>query len=511
MAITPKSSLLELVHSLTTSEKRYLKQFINNSGETQSNHAKLLNAIVKQEYPDEEKLKKKLKKTSIVKQWSRVKNYLYNYILRVLQNYYQQDGEFEILNNLQQVFILYKKGIYEEAYKLLMKTKYLVFEGSYPVLLPFIADWEMRMGHIAHHYAIENELVDFEENNAWAIDVASNLLEYNKMRVDMMSNKMQKGRYLRMKEDNEDVLSKERFCSLEMAKSPMAKWSFLSTKCLLYGQQGAYLKGFYEAKQCMELHEKYPLLEKQTPFSYITTINTFLVDAIETEHWGEIPLVIKKIDIYIKENKASSISVLLTSIKYNALLKMSIRRVDYAKGLEYAAAAEVFVSKNKHVTNMYVQAHLLLHYAAHIYVVDEAYQKALVVIEQLETIQRIPIYRNAMALLKLICLFEQEETLLLPYTLRSVYRNLLSKKDLYGVERIVLNLLKASVKVASKKELPSIFQKYLIKLQEYVAVAPKEELELLEHFDFVAWVESKIKRCPLVELLENRYEQTIAK
>jgi len=64
-------------------------------------------------------------------------------------------------------------------------------------------------------------------------------------------------------------------------------------------------------------------------------------------------------------------------------------------------------------------------------------------------------------------LFVQNETLLLSYTLRSVYRNFLKNKDLYGIERIVLNLLKANVKVASsKKELQPIFQKYLIKLSK---------------------------------------------
>lgn len=511
MAITPKSSLLELICSLTTSEKRYLKQFINKSGESKSNHAKLLSAIEKQEIYDEEKLKKKLKNTSIVKQWSRVKNYLYNYILRVLQNYYQQDAEFEILNNLQHIFILYKKGIYEEAYKLLMKTKHLTYEGSYPTLLPFIADWEMRMGHIAHHYAIDKKLVNFKENNQWATDIASNLLYYNTLRVDVMKNKVHKGRHVRMKDDNEKILNEEKFGSLELAQSPMAKWSFLTAKSLLYGQQGAYLEGFYECKKCMKLHEDYPLLEKQTPFAYITTINSFIIDAIETKHWEEIPLVIQKIDLYIHENKGAVVNVLLTSIKYNALLKMSIRRLDYVKGVQYVEEARAFIDANKQVTNMYVQAHLLLHYAAHIYVVHARYEEALIVIKELEIIQRIPIYRSAILLLKLICLFEQDEILLLPYALRSVYRNLLNKKDLYGIERIILNLLKASVKVVSKEDLRKVFQKYLIKLQDYIAQAPKEELELLYHFNYAAWVRSKVEERPLIEILEIEYKEGVLK
>lgn len=511
MAITPKSSLLELVNSLTTSEKRYIKQYINNSGEAESNHAKLLNAIGKQEHYDEEKLKKKLKNTSIVKQWSRVKNYLYNYILRVLQIYYQQDAEFEILNNLQQILILYKRGIYEEAYKLLMKTKLLTTGGGYPTLLPFIASWELKMGHLANRYIIKNEVVDFGKNNAQAIALAENSLYYNKISVSVIARNITEGRHVRLKEESEEIMNTEAFSSLEMAKSPMAKWSFLFTKTVLYAQQGACLNSFYESKESMKLHEEYPLLEKQTPLSYITSIHSFVIGAVGTNQWDEIPFIFKKIDTYIQKNKGSVMNVLLTSIKHNTLLKMSIRQGNYEKGLEYAEAAETFVSQNKYITNMYVQAHLLLHYAAHIYVVNEAYEKALEAIDQLEIIQRIPIYRNAIALLKLICLFEQDEILLLPYTLRSVYRNLLNKKDLYRIERIILNLLKASIKVASKSELSPIFQKYLTKLKEYIAVAPKEELELLDHFNYISWVESKVEKCSMIELLKSNYGETVVK
>ena len=57
----PKSGLFELINSLSASEKRYLKQYINKSGEAKSNHAKLLIGIEKQEVYDEEKLKKKFK------------------------------------------------------------------------------------------------------------------------------------------------------------------------------------------------------------------------------------------------------------------------------------------------------------------------------------------------------------------------------------------------------------------------------------------------------------------
>ncbi|BDS09391.1 hypothetical protein [Aureispira anguillae] len=511
MKLTRKSGLFELVNRLTTSEKRYIKQFINRAGESNSNYAKLFNLIIKTEICDDEELKKKFKKIAIVKQWSRTKNYLYNYILRVLQVYNQQNVEFEILNNLQQVDILYKKGLDGDAYQLLKKTKKLAFEGIYPTLLPFIAEWEMRLGRLIWNYQEEKEPLNYQKNNEWALDVANNLLLLEKYRTDVLINMVAKGRHLRVKEINQEILAKAVFKSIDEAKSPFSKWAFCVTKNIIYAQVWQFFDVYSSAKDGIELHRQFPLLKKQAPRTYIASINNFIAAAIEIGKWDEALMIMEEIDLYVEKNNDEINNVLLMSIKYLAFLKLKIESRDYEGWEEYGEEIETFIKKHKKENNTYVRPDYILQYYTVICIVNGEFVKALELIEDIEQIQKIAIYRNAVLLMKLICLFELNEVLQLPYVIRSIYRNLRKKKDLFDFERIILNLFKASANVASKNELKNVFRRYLVQLKKLAQTAPKAELELLEHFDFLAWMESKVEDRPLLEILKEHSMPSIKK
>lgn len=503
MKLTHKSDLFGLIKSLSPSEKRYIKQYINRTDGTNNNYAKLFDAIARQEVEDDKKLKQKFQHLGMIKQWSRNKNYLYNFILRILQVYHQQDAEFEVSNNLQQVTILYKKGLHKDAYKLLKKTKQLAREGVSPTLLPFIAEWEMRLGRLIWYHQEEKEALDYQKNNEQAIDLAENLLIIQKTSADIIGNITQKGRHIRAAPSNLAMLQQGALSSIENAKSPMAQWCFYNTKNVLFTQLKEHNDAFALAKESILLHKKYPLLEKHAPFAYLTSLNGLVTTLLDAEQWEELPFVIQEIDEHLKTNKVTTIQLLLKSIKYMALLKYYIGTNDYEGGLVYAKEILQFLEKNKKENDSYTRPRLLWHYLTIIYVTNGKYEEALGLIEQLEQTQRIAISRNAMLLMKLICLFELEENLQLPYVVRSVYRALLKKKDLFEFERIVLNLLKASANVSSKDALKKVFSKYLIQLHKLVATAAKPELELLEHFNFLAWMESKVENRPLLDILRE--------
>lgn len=504
MSVTPKNALFELINSLTTNEKRYIKQFINKSGEAGSNHVKLFEAIAKQEHYDEEKLKKKFKKSSLIKQWSRVKNYLYNYILRVLQSYYQQDVEFELYSNIQQIAILNKKGLYEQAHKLLKKTKFLALEAGQPTLLPVVAEWEMILDNLVWYNQDEEEQLDYEENNKWAVEVAHNMLKFNKSCIDVFSNSVKKGRHIKLEDINLKMLDKPMYASVEEAKSPMAKWFFYVAKIVLHAQIGQYFEAYSNAKGCIEMHKDFPLLQKYAPLTYITSLNNFVQATIDAEQWHEMPFLEEEVNQYIERHKASTKVLYLTCIKYVAILQSNIAQGSFEEAMQYADEIEVFLEQNDNANDRYTKPHILLHHLTHIYVVNGHFDKALVLLERLEKIQQVAIYTNNTLLLKLVVLFEQEEYLLLPYAIRSAYRALLKKEELFEFERLLLNLLKTSANAASPHELRVIFKKYLAKLYKLVSTAPKSELELLVHFDYLAWMQSKVDDVPLLEVLRNR-------
>lgn len=497
-----KGELFELIHGLTPDEKNYLLQFSRGGKEAKTNHVELLEAIFRQRNYNEEKLKKKFRKTAIAQQWSRIKNYLYHYILRVLQNYHRQSTELELYNNLQKVVILNDKGLYKKAYELLLETKKAAFEGVSPSFLTYIAEWEMHLSWSCLEVLGEEYLTDEQANNQWSIEIVENWLMYNEYAKRIIEQKI-KGRYINMEASNLELLKAPIYASVDNAKSFSAKYLFYGSKGWLYGQTGQFLECYLESEHQFNLNKTAPLLRKQAPLGYITSLNNFAISVIENKDWDKLPSVLDAIDVFIQENNHEYIRVLLTSIKYVVLLKKCIRAREFKSGLQYKTKVEQFIANNQKQTNRYVQAHLLWHYLIQIYIINGAFDDALRAIEKVEKIQKMPIFINATLLFKLICLFEKEEILLLPHFTRSVYRNLLKKKNLYTFERIVLNLLKAAINAPSKEALKPIFYRYWSKLKLLVDTAPLGELELLEHFNYLAWMESKIKQIPLIEVLKN--------
>ncbi|MCB9336004.1 MAG: hypothetical protein H6586_07635, partial [Flavobacteriales bacterium] len=82
-----KELLFELVHSLTKSEKRFVKLNAQmHSGDKV--YLKLMDAILKQNEYNEDELLGLFKNEKFVKQFSVAKNYLINFILKQLRQYH---------------------------------------------------------------------------------------------------------------------------------------------------------------------------------------------------------------------------------------------------------------------------------------------------------------------------------------------------------------------------------------------------------------------------------------
>lgn len=127
------SSIFSFIHSLTPSEKRYFKLYAQRQVQGRdTNYLKLFEAINNQEKYDEEELLKKFRKESFVKQFAVTKNYLFNMLLKSMQEYNEENFiEWKIRNMFLQVKILASKGLDMEAAKLIKKTKELAFQYEY--------------------------------------------------------------------------------------------------------------------------------------------------------------------------------------------------------------------------------------------------------------------------------------------------------------------------------------------------------------------------------------------
>ena len=122
------NTLYDLISSMTMSEKRYFKLFSSRHVIGDSNdYIHLFNAIDKQKVYSEDQLRK----ASFVKNLSQEKNYLYRLVLKSLNAYHSGlNTKSKIFEYLKQVEILFHKGLYRQALKIVKKAKKLASEND---------------------------------------------------------------------------------------------------------------------------------------------------------------------------------------------------------------------------------------------------------------------------------------------------------------------------------------------------------------------------------------------
>src|SRR5690349_13059370 len=107
-----------LIRSMSKSEKRHFKLFASfHAGDKK--YLRLFDAMDKLKEYDEKKLKQSFEGERFLKQFSVAKNYLYKLVMKSLGMFQRgKTRSSELRDLLDQVEVLYKKGLYEQATKL---------------------------------------------------------------------------------------------------------------------------------------------------------------------------------------------------------------------------------------------------------------------------------------------------------------------------------------------------------------------------------------------------------
>lgn len=138
-------NLFRLIRSLTKPEKRYFKLF-SSLQKGSKNYIRLFDAIDRQEEYDEEALQEKFRGERFVGHLHTVKNYLYRMILRSLRAYHDESPpRLELRELLAEVEILYERGLFKQARKVLGKARALAeAREDFHVLFESV-DWKQKL------------------------------------------------------------------------------------------------------------------------------------------------------------------------------------------------------------------------------------------------------------------------------------------------------------------------------------------------------------------------------
>ena len=124
MANPKRDPLFDLIKSLTKTEKRHFRLFVNRSGNTEEvKFIKLFDAMESMKQYDDLAILKKVPSIKKI-QFSNQKAHLYKQILSSLRHYHiGQNVDIQLRESLDHAKVLYNKGFYKQALKLLDRAK----------------------------------------------------------------------------------------------------------------------------------------------------------------------------------------------------------------------------------------------------------------------------------------------------------------------------------------------------------------------------------------------------
>ena len=502
--MTPSEDLHQLIQSLTMQEKRYFKMFATASymREGQNNYIRLFDAVEKQKEYDEEKIKAKFKGETFIKHLPSEKNYLFSLIQKSLRQYHARANvDVTIKELLIDAEILYEKSLYSHCGKIISKAKKLAYKYERFTFTPEII-------------RIESRLYDMKGLDALAEEerVALQKMEtINRYRT--LSNKTAQmtasAHHLRKKSELESFdkfMSNTLLKNEDKADSFTAKIYFFYINGVYHEMKDDLLKSYNFRKRFVEIMEANPQWMEIHTKNYLPALNNLAISQMALKKFDEMAETIEKIKEISKLKNSRDEDIQLVCFIFSSILGMNlfIKTGEFDAGL--AAVKEVEAGLKRFAGKIHKQYEIVFNNSIkYIYFGAGELRKSLQWSNKVINESSPDIRQDIQAMARifnLILHYELGNTDLIEYIIKSTYRFLLKSQRLYNVESIVLNYLRKNAYLISQKEILESFRKLH---KELLPLAKdKFEKKAFEEFDIISWLESKIEKKNIGEVVRSK-------
>ena len=501
------NDLFQLIKSLTKSEKGYFKKInsIHIRGE-KNNYMRLFEAIDKQEVFDEHKIILQFKGDTFTNQLSVAKNYLYNLILKSLEQYYSSINS-ELRSLLNQLEILFNKKLFKQAEKILERAKKTAqkYENTHYTLQLFV--WENRLLIQLSYKGKTKEEIEHEIHSKVfkELEKYKRYWEYDLLTMKLFLGKNNKG----SSQSKEDIEYQKEIMNNPLLKKENLADIFIS-KYYFYICHHRYLinkddlgKALLYAQKLVKLFEDNPHRIKERPLNYQAALQSLIICLIKINRLEEALIEIKKL-----KSLPTNSPIVASQLFYlaNALeLEVYLLTGEFEKVLYLIDEISPIFQENKEIKNEYELT--FFYKVVLIYFTVENYSLANVYLNKIlnnttKALNQHSTYDFA-HILSLITHFELGKLDLLHYEIRSTYNYLEKKGSLDEFERVFLDFLgKKLINVMDSKDVNKKFRKLKDKLLGISTHVFQNKSR--GYFDFESWIDSKIERKPFIEIVKRK-------
>lgn len=513
MANTSKDNLFVLIQSLSRSEKRQFKLYVNRLGDNiDAKFLLLFNLLDKMDDYNEEII---LKSNIVSKQQlSNTKAHLYKQILiSIRMNPVNQNIRIQIREQLDFATILYHKGLYKQSLKILDKSKQMAIENEEKNIAYEIVELEK---------VIESQYIT-RSITGRADELAVQAKELSKQNViaSKLSNLslqlysiMLKNGYARSDEEMKVVTN---YFQKHLPKIKMEEIGFRE-KLWLYKAYlwhsfliQDFLACYKYARKWVDLFNRNQQMIFLNPVWYIKGISYLLECLYLIKHKSYIKEVLRQLEETIalesfpKNDNLSSLSFLCI---YNGKFNLHFLEGDFEGALYLVDEVLHKIEENQDRID---EHHEMVFYykIACLYFGIGDNKKCIEYVKKIIDNKNLIMREDLMCFARVLSLIAHYEASLdyqLELQLRSTYKFLIKMNELHEVQREMIKFLKNLGNIYPQ-ELKSEFKKLHERLKTFER-HPYEKRAFL-YLDVISWLESKIENRSVAEIIQEKAKKLI--
>jgi hypothetical protein len=505
-------TLFQLIKSLEKAEKRHFKLYIKrSSGNEDLKIVELFDALDKLTEYDETALLKKLK--SIKKpQLSNIKVHLYKQLLASLRLLKSHDSlDLQLNEQFDYAHILYKKGLFTQSLKILDKAKETAKVNHKINFLVSAIALEKRIETLHITRGMQTRAVELSEEINEVNQHIDNVARLSNLAMLLYSWFI---RYGHARNQNDEIKIKTYFkknvpASAWMQTGFYEKMYLYQGLCWYYFILQDFLMYYRYAQKWVDIFDAEPLMIRVETGHYIKGLHTLLNAHFDLRNYQLFDKTLKKFEkfaqtdrVRLHDNFRIQAFVHIYSAKINqhnmlGTFTAGVKLVPYI--LEKLIEYELFIDEHRIMVFNYKIASMYFGNADYSTCIDYLQP---IINENTDVRNDIQSYSR---LMHLMAHYELGNYELMEYLTKSVYRFMAKKENLTIVEEEMFKFLRKTFHV-SRGKLQAEFELFLQKIKGLER--NRHETRAFAYLDIISWVESKVYKKTMAEILQDKYKQS---
>lgn len=505
--MTESNALFDLIQTLDAGEKRHFSLAVSRYSKKENNSLLLFNAMQQLRRYDEAALQQKLKNTRLLKNLAVEKHLLFERLVESLVLYRQKETDSGKLKQLiAAAEVLYNKAIYPACLKKLKAARILAAQQEAFYSLQEIIRIERRL---VNDGLIKKTLEELHAEEQVAVHAL-----YEVLQLQLLNNAFFLLWRTKLVRDKTQLKKMEAVVEQVKAFDP-DKLHSNEARVIFYGIMLRYTRAIgdnpqqlYYSLRSLNLLESQPEQIAGNISGYVSRMVNTIISYGENNRYGDALALLEKLkqlpEIY-PQAANPQIRMNIASTYFGLKLEMCHITADTLAGLALVPAFEQwYSSEGRNLDRNHFMVICMV--IANLHFLAGQYRKCLqwlrTVINENEVGFRDDIQAFARIVL-LITHYEMEHSDLLPALLRNTYRYLLKRKNLYTLEKEVLQFIASRLRPdAHALNLRGAMEKLLHRLQDIVR--DPVEAKTLDYFDLMSWLESEISGKPFDEVKRGK-------